>query len=55
VWSILERYGIDFPPGCSPNVLGGLFSEWDRARAVGWTRSKREKANRNLIRLWVIE
>lgn len=54
-WSAMERYGIRIPEGCSPNVLGSLFSGWDRAQPIGWTRSKRPGANANLLRTWVIE
>lgn len=54
-WSAMERYGIKLPEGASPNVLGSLFSGWERARAVGWTRSKRLGANGNLLRTWVVE
>lgn len=54
-WSAMERYGIRIPDGCSPNVLGSLFSGWSRAKPVGWTRSKRPGANANLLRTWTID
>lgn len=53
-WAAMERYGIRIPEGCSPNVLGSLFSGWERATPVGWTRSKRPGANANLLRTWEI-
>lgn len=55
VWRIMDRYGIAVPDGCSPNVLGGLFSHWSRARAKGWTRSTRAGAHGNLLRTWIVD
>lgn len=53
-WHWMERYGVKLPEGASPNVLGTLFSGWNRAEPVSWTRSKREGSHGNLLRTWRI-
>lgn len=53
---VMERYGVTVPAGCSPNVMGTLFSGWDRARDSGrMIRSKRPGAGGNLIKVWLID
>lgn len=53
---IMVRYGVTIPAGCSPNVMGTLFSGWDRARDTGrMIRSKRDGAGGNLIKVWLVD
>ena len=54
VWERMEEWGITIPEGVSYNVMGTLFSGWDRARPHTWLRSKRKNAHGNLIRSWYI-
>lgn len=52
---LMDRYGIKPPAGASPNLLGTLFSGWDRARSTGrMVRSKRRGANGNVLICWKI-
>lgn len=53
---IMTRYQVEIPAGCSPNVMGTLFSGWDRASDTGrMIRSKRDGAGGNLIKVWRID
>lgn len=53
---IMTRYQVEVPTGCSPNVMGTLFSGWSRATNTGRTiRSKRPGAGGNIIAVWRID
>lgn len=54
-WELMAKYRVKLPEGASPNLMGSLFSGWERATAVGWKRSKRDGAHGNLIRTWVVK
>lgn len=53
---IMARYQIGVPAGRSPNVMGTLFSGWDRAHDTGrMIQSRRDGAGGNLIKVWRID
>ena len=43
--------GVRPPEGASPNIFGSIFND-PRFRFVGYVKSKRPKAHRNLLRVW---
>ena len=58
----MDRYGLEFPEGASPNVMGSFFSSWPAAHQVmldpttpKLARSKRDGAHSNLLRVWRIK